>query len=109
MRGGVDFSFSRQVNAPESVPSTDSAVRGNINSLVFLEPIDALTTRVRYVVEVEPKGWLPSVVSRVEKKEKSSTHPRPDFLKIESQFFLPWYSGLRRFDPQGMNSLYACL
>lgn len=78
-----DFSFSRQVNAPESVPSTDSAVRGNINSLVFLEPIDALTTRVRYVVEVEPKGWLPSVVSRVENRRRVR-HTHAQILK---QFF----------------------
>jgi hypothetical protein len=51
------------VNAPASVPEANGAVRGGINSLLFLEPIDASTTKARYVVEIEPKGWLPGVVS----------------------------------------------
>ena len=45
------------------VLKNSGAVRGNINSVVLLKSIDAYTTRVRYVCEIEPKGWLPTVVS----------------------------------------------
>ena len=51
------------MNAADSIEPDSSAVRGNVNSLIIMEPISAKSTRVRYVVELEPKGWLPSVVS----------------------------------------------
>ena len=43
------------------MPANAGAVRGNINSVIFLESVVG-GTRVRYVCEVEPKGWLPTVV-----------------------------------------------
>ena len=45
------------------MPDNTGAVRGNINSVIFLESVVG-GTRVRYVCEVEPKGWLPTVVRR---------------------------------------------
>ena len=39
-------------------------MRGNVHSVIVIEPIDAFKSRVRYVAEVEPKGWLPTIVSR---------------------------------------------
>lgn len=50
-----------QTNAATAVPDNAGAVRGNINSVIFLESVVG-GTRVRYVCEVEPKGWLPTVV-----------------------------------------------
>ena len=52
-----------QTNAAAALPENSGVVRGNINSVVLLEAVDAYTTRVRYVCEIEPKGWLPTVVS----------------------------------------------
>lgn len=50
-----------QTNAASAVPDNAGAVRGNINSVIFFESVVG-GTRVRYVCEVEPKGWLPTVV-----------------------------------------------
>lgn len=69
-----------QVNAPSAVPEANGAVRGNINSLLFLEPIDATTTRARYVVEVEPKGWLPGVVRHHPTLRPLASHGKPPHL-----------------------------
>ncbi|EKU22912.1 hypothetical protein NGA_0179202 [Nannochloropsis gaditana CCMP526] len=50
-----------QTNAANTLPENSGAVRGNINSIILLEPVDGYTTRVRYVCEIEPKGWLPTM------------------------------------------------
>ena len=53
-----------QTNAATALPECSGAVRGNINSVVLLDSVDAYTTRVRYVCEIGPNGWLPNLVRR---------------------------------------------
>lgn len=56
-----DFMSSAFVNvdaAKLAPPATSWAVRGNINSVLLLKPINAEQTEVTYVVEVKPNGWL---------------------------------------------------
>lgn len=36
-----------QVNAANEVPTNSNSVRGDVNSLLLLEPIDSSTTKVR--------------------------------------------------------------
>jgi hypothetical protein len=67
-----------QTNAANSLPENSGAVRGNINSIILLEPVDGYTTRVRYVCEIEPKGWLPTMVT--EKKSEKKGLPGVDDL-----------------------------
>jgi hypothetical protein len=53
-----------QVNRPEDVPSNAPSVRGDVNSLLLMEPLDATTTKVKYAIEVDVRGWLPTGVVR---------------------------------------------
>jgi len=48
-----------QISAPTEVPANKKSVRGDVNSILLLEPIDAGTTKVSYVIEMDVKGWLP--------------------------------------------------
>ncbi|KAG5179525.1 hypothetical protein JKP88DRAFT_224095 [Tribonema minus] len=51
-----------QTNTASEVPANSSSVRGDVNSLLLLEPLDATTTRARYAIEIDVKGWLPTKV-----------------------------------------------
>lgn len=51
------------VDASTVVPPTASAVRAKHNSILVLQPINAETTEVTYVVEVQANGWIPSFVA----------------------------------------------
>lgn len=59
--GMNDFMSSAFVNvdAGQTAPAANSwAVRGKMNSLLLLKPLNAEQTEVTYVVEVQPNGWL---------------------------------------------------
>eukprot|EP00953_Heterococcus_sp_UTEX-ZZ885_P004841 3096-Heterococcus_DN1.PRE.1 len=51
-----------QVNAPDEEPLHKSSVRGDVNSMLLFEPIDAHTTKATYAIEMDVKGWLPTKV-----------------------------------------------
>lgn len=51
------------VDASAEVPKTATAVRGKQNSILLLQPVNAETTDVTYVVEVQPNGWVPTVMA----------------------------------------------
>lgn len=59
--GRVGSQAFLQTNAATALPENSGAVRGNINSVVLLDSLDAYTTRVRYVCEIGPNGWLPNL------------------------------------------------
>jgi hypothetical protein len=59
--GIKDFMSSAYVNvdaANVAPKATSWAVRGNMNSLLLLKPLNAELTEITYVVEVKPNGWL---------------------------------------------------
>jgi hypothetical protein len=51
------------VDASTVLPTSSSAVRGKQNSILVLQPINAETTEVTYVVEIQANGWIPSFVA----------------------------------------------
>jgi hypothetical protein len=56
-----DFMSSAFVNVDASSVAphaTSWAVRGKMNSVLLLKPLNAELTEVTYVVEVQPNGWL---------------------------------------------------
>ena len=56
-----DFMSSAYVNVDASdlaPPAATWAVRGKMNSVLLLKPLNAELTEVTYVVEVQPNGWL---------------------------------------------------
>lgn len=56
-----DFMSSAYVNVDASSiapTATTWAVRGNMNSLLLLKPLNAGVTEVTYVVEAQANGWL---------------------------------------------------
>ena len=48
------------MDSAESIPNSMWAVRGNMNSLLVLEPISAERTRATYIIEINYRGWLPA-------------------------------------------------
>lgn len=59
--GVNDFMSSAFVNVDASAiapKATTWAVRGKMNSILLLKPLNAGVTEVTYVVEVQPNGWL---------------------------------------------------
>jgi len=49
-----------QVDAHDDVPQTKGVVRGDVNSMLLLQPLNQTTTKASYAIEVSPKGWIPS-------------------------------------------------
>lgn len=76
-----------QVNAADAVPDNNNAVRGNVNSMLFIDPISPIATRVRYVIEAEPKGWVPLWAA------EAAADDLPGTLGVLKEFLESRYSG----------------
>ncbi|CAM9473705.1 unnamed protein product [Ectocarpus sp. 4 AP-2014] len=48
-----------QANAANEVPPNNASTRGDVNSVLLLVPVDPITTRAYYAIEMDVKGWLP--------------------------------------------------
>jgi hypothetical protein len=50
-------------DAAQDVPATSWSVRGNMNSILLLQPVNAQVTDVTYIVEYAVNGWVPSFLA----------------------------------------------
>eukprot|EP00752_Nemacystus_decipiens_P015159 g13504.t1 len=62
-----------QANAASEVPPNNASTRGDVNSLLLLEPVDPITTKAYYAIEMDVKGWLPIKVVKAAADETPLT------------------------------------
>eukprot|EP00903_Cladosiphon_okamuranus_P018370 g16899.t1 len=62
-----------QANAANEVPPNNASTRGDVNSLLLLEPVDPITTKAYYAIEMDVKGWLPIKVVKAAADETPLT------------------------------------
>ncbi|CAM9823750.1 unnamed protein product, partial [Ascophyllum nodosum] len=62
-----------QANTATEVPHSNASTRGDVNSLLLLEPVDPITTKAYYAIEMNPKGWLPLQVVKAAADETPLT------------------------------------
>ncbi|CAM9111909.1 unnamed protein product, partial [Hapterophycus canaliculatus] len=62
-----------QANAANEVPPNNASTRGDVNSLLLLVPVDPITTKAYYAIEMDVKGWLPLKVVKAAADETPLT------------------------------------
>ena len=83
------------IDAADSLPKSSWAVRGNMNSVLILEPISAERTMATYFVEVNYQGWISSwmaefsannlatTLRNLKKELEGAVHAEDDSLSVE--------------------------
>lgn len=62
-----------QANTANEVPPNNASTRGDVNSILLLVPIDPITTKAYYAIELDVKGWLPIKVVKAAADETPLT------------------------------------